>query len=168
MIKKNLTRGLQFACALGVTAAAVATTFTTTNVVASASAPTGTCALVASQSSIGQGSSITNDTAAIIGTVTFNGPFAIDLQNLSSSGSSLSTVTSKASGTTEVGAVRASGAYPVTFTGTETDNAGGSETPLVGNFAFLPSNNNQTYLVTSMQGNQNNGGGAFSGVCQVQ
>ncbi len=147
MIKKNLTRGLQFACGVAVVAAAIGATLHTNDTKAAASAPSGTCALLLTKPGTSSG------VLSITGLVTFNANYSWDMQERDNGGAN-TTVTSTGSNT--VAGQRASGAYPVTFTGSS---------DVSGTFAFLPTNNNNTYLVTTLTANETN---PFSGVCQVQ
>ena len=146
MIKKNLTRGLQFACGVAVVAAAVGATVHTNETKAAASAPSGTCALLLTKPGTSDG------VLSITGLVTFNGAYSWDMQDRVNGTNT--TITS--TGNNTVQGQRASGAYPVAFSGTQDVN---------GTFAFLPTNNNNTYLVSTLSANETN---PFSGVCQVQ
>lgn len=170
MIKKNLTRGLQFACGVAVVAAAVGATIHTNNTVAAASTPTGVCGLMMSKNSYGfqakscptNADSCSNDTATLLGTVNFNnGTANLSLQEIQYAGNpnAYTTTGSVAFTTVSVGSALASGAYQVTMS-----NANDS-----GSFLFLPTNNNNTYLVTSNDHQTSaNGGAPWTGVCQVQ
>lgn len=170
MIKKNLTRGLQFACGVAVVAAAVGATMHTSNTVAAASTPTGVCGLMMSKNSygfqgktcVGNASSCSNDTATLLGTVNFSNSTAnLSLQEIQYAGTSnaYTTTGSESFTNVSVGSALASGAYEVTMS-----NANGG-----GAFLFLPTNNNNTYLVTSNDNQTSaNGGAPWTGVCQVQ
>ena len=168
MIKKNLTRGLQFACGVAVVAAAVGATVHTNETKAAASAPTGVCGLLMTKSSYGfaQKTCInpgcTDDTSTMIGTVNFsNGTANLTTQDIQNSGTSNAFTTSNSEDFTNVsvGSALPSGAYQVTMS-----NAAGSPT-----FLFLPTNNNNTYLVSSYKNQTSaNGSAPTTGVCQVQ
>lgn len=146
-MRKNISTGLKIACAVAITAAALSTTFKTTETQAASSSPTGSCALLLTKPGTSDG------TLSITGVITFNGTYNWDMQERTGGGAN---TTLLSTGSNTVGAQRASGAYPVTFVGTSDVN---------GTFAFLPSNNNNTYLVTTLTANESN---PFSGVCQVQ
>lgn len=168
MIKKNLTRGLQFACGVAVVAAAVGATMHTNETKAAASAPTGVCGLMMSKNSYGfqakscsQGSSC-DDTSTLIGTINFSNSTAnLTTQDIQYSGQSqaYTTVGSENFTNVVVGSAVSSGAYQVTFS-----NANGQADLL-----FLPTNNNNTYLVTTNKTQTiANGSAPMTGVCQVQ
>lgn len=171
MIKKNLTRGLQFACGVAVVAAAVGATMHTNDTKAAASAPTGVCGLMMSKNSYGftaktcsnNDSSCNNDTTTLLGTINFdNGTANLSTQEIQYSGTSrayTTTGTESFTNLTVVPGALASGAYRVSFS-----NANGG-----GELLFLPTNNNNTYLVTSNKNqDQNNGSAPSTGICQVQ
>ena len=167
MIKKNLTRGLQFACGVAVVAAAVGATMHTNETVAAASAPTGVCGLMASKSTYGFAQKVCNasncnDTSTMIGTVNFGNStanFTTQEIQYSATTGAYTTAGVENFANVSVGSALPSGAYQVTMSN---DNGGGT-------FLFLPTNNNNTYLVTSYNNQTSaNGSAPWTGVCQVQ
>jgi hypothetical protein len=170
MIKKNLTRGLQFACGVAVVAAAVGATMHTNDTKAAASAPTGVCGLMMSKNSYGftaktcvnTSSTPCDDTSTLLGTINFsNGTANLTTQDIQNPGTSnaYTTISQENFTNVTVGSAVSSGAYQVSFS-----NANGGS-----NLLFLPTNNNNTYLVTTNETQTTaNGSAPMTGVCQVQ
>lgn len=171
MIKKNLTRGLQFACGVAVVAAAVGATMHTNDTKAAASTPTGVCGLILSSNAAGytgKNSSFGTGLVGLTGVVNLSGKTvaltATDVYNYN-----LPTAynkTSPVSGTVEVGSQVPEGSgYVVTIKSTS-DPAGSTGLPLL----FVPTNNNNTYLVSTYkdQSTTQDGSPYMTGVCQVQ
>lgn len=172
MIKKNLTRGLQFACGVAVVAAAVGATMHTNNTVAAASAPTGVCGLILSGNAAGYtGKSpsygfpsamigLTGVVNLSAGTVALT---ATDVVNYNTT-NAYNTKTA-VSGTATVGSQVAEGSgWLVTIKSPQDPESTGL--PLL----FVPTNNNNTYLVSSYKDQSANQDGSpyMTGVCQVQ
>ena len=164
MIKKNLTRGLQFACGIAVVAAAVGATVHTNETKAAASAPTGVCGIVLTANEAGytgKNQSFGSGSTTLTGTINFSngtGNLTVtDVQNYNLS-NAYNTLQNAAI-TVTPGAAQSNGGYQVTFTN-------GSDSS---NYLFMPTNSNNTYLVSSYNTQTTaNGSPAWSGVCQVQ
>ncbi len=164
MIKKNLTRGLQFACGVAVVAAAIGATTHTNYTKAAASAPSGVCGILLTANAAGytgKNQSFGSGSTTLTGVINFNnntGNLTVtDVQNynLSNAYNTLQ----NSSITVTPGAAQSNGGYKVTFT----DNTDTSD------FLFMPTNSNNTYLVSSYNTQTTaNGSPAWSGVCQVQ
>lgn len=170
MIKKNLTRGLQFACAVGVVAAAIGATVHTTDTKAAASAPTGVCGLLLSSNAAGYtGKNSTFGTGFVGltgvlnlsgGTVALTSTDVVNY-NLPTAYNTKAAVT----GTVTVGSQVAEGSgWLVTIKSPQDPESTGL--PLL----FVPTNNNNTYLVSSYKDQSTNQDGSpyMTGVCQVQ
>lgn len=176
MIKKNLTRGLQFACGIAVVAAAVGATVHTTDTKAAASAPTGVCGLILSgnaagytqkQPSAGFSGGMVGLTGVVnlsAGTVNLT---ATDVVNYNTT-NAYNTKTA-VTGSVTVGSQVAEGSGWLVTINSPQDPAGGL--PLL----FVPTNNNNTYLVslyenqqTNAQLNTGDGSPYLTGVCQAQ
>lgn len=176
MIKKNLTRGLQFACGVAVVAAAVGATVLTNETKAAASAPTGVCGLILSGNAAGytQKSPSAGFSGAMVGlTGVVNlsgGTVALTATDVNNYNTTNAYNTKQAvTGTVSVGSslVADGSGYLVTIVSPQDPESAGL--PLL----FVPTNNNNTYLVSSYKdqstgSNTGNGSPYLTGVCQAQ
>lgn len=169
MIKKNLTRGLQLACAIGVVAAAVGATVHTTDTKAAASAPTGVCGLLLSSNAAGytgKNYSFGDGLVGMTGVVNLSaGTVALTSTDVMQYNQTTAyNRTAGVSGTVAVGSQVAEGSgWLVTITSPQDPDTSGLK------LLFVPTNNNNTYLVSSYESQTTANGSPFmTGVCQAQ
>lgn len=169
MIKKNLTRGLQFACGVAVVAAAVGATMHTNETIAAASAPSGQCGLLLTANTAGYvgkyNSNFQDATLSLSGVLNFDTQAAsltaMNVQNYNQTGAYNTGENVTGSVVSEQSTTNSGSGYIVTLTVA-------NQTP--GQFLFVPTNGNKTFLVTTYKdpnSTSQNGNLIQSGVCQA-